>query len=260
MKAFVALRTGVHYRREAFARGLEAAGFNVVWGLPAKPEGVLCLWNRYTEGAYWADRFEASGLPVLVAENGYLGNELAGRRWYAIARNQHNGAGTWPIGGPERWDALNVPLAPWRDAGGEVIVLPQRGIGPRGVAMPRDWLASTASRLRAMQIPFRVRPHPGIGHAKPLELDLANASAVVTWGSGAALKALALGIPVYSDFAAWIGAGCAMPLDALAAGDRRTDSAARLAVFRRLAWAQWTLEEVSDGTPFRELLRGSQAA
>lgn len=59
--------------------------------------------------------------------------------------------------------------------------------------------------------------------------------------SGAALQALLWGIPVASEMPDWIGA------------QDNTD-AGRLAMFRRLAWAQWTLEEISDGLPFRSLL------
>lgn len=254
MKAWLCFRPGVHYRREAFATGLESCGYSVHCDYPKRPEGALVIWNRYGENAYWADRFEAAGLPVLVAENGYLGNEFAGARWYAIARNQHNGAGTWLPEGPERWDALGVTLAPWRDAGGEIVVLPQRGIGPAGVAMARDWERLTAARLKSDGIAFRVRPHPGINPCRDLADDLSNASAVVTWGSGAALKALALGVPVYSDFGRWIGAPSALPVKALGMGRRLCDDALRLATFRLMAWAQWRLEEIANGDPFRKLL------
>lgn len=243
MRAWLALRDGVHYRREAFTAGLEAAGYAVNLGLPRRPSkgDVLVLWNRYGQFARMADAFEFEGLPVLVAENGYLGNELAGERWYAISRGQHNGVGQWKVGGPERWDGLGIALSPWRKPGGDTVVLPQRGIGPPGVAMPLNWPERISTRLKAEGVRFRVRQHPGQGSAKPLADDLAGASQVVTWGSGAALKALTMGIPVRSELPGWIGA------------QDNTD-AGRLAMFRRLAWAQWTLAEIAAGEPFRRLL------
>jgi hypothetical protein len=255
MKAWLALREGVHYRREAFSAGLEACGYSVVLGITNRPgpKDIFVCWNRYRENAATADRFEAAGRPVLIAENGYLGNEFAGDRWYALARGQHNGAGYWPDGGPVRWDALGVSLAPWREPGGEVVLLPQRGIGPPGVAMPAHWLGSTVDRLKRAKVAFRIRAHPGTKCVIRLEDDLANASAVVTWGSGAALKALALGVPAFSDMAAWIGAPASLPSCALIDGLYKRSDLARLDMFRRLAWAQWRLSEIASGAAFRAL-------
>jgi hypothetical protein len=187
-----------------------------------------------------------------VAENGYLGNEWCGDQWYAISRSQHNGAGVWPAGGPERWDALGVTLAPWRTEGRELVILPQRGIGPAGVAMPAQWAGEAARRL-ARHMPVRVRPHPGTKPCKPLEFDLRKAAAVATWGSGAALKALLLGVPVFYDMPKWIGAQAGASLACPVFAPVR-DDAARLAMFRRLAWAQWRLSEIDSGEAYRQLL------
>jgi hypothetical protein len=257
MKAWLALRDGVHYRREAFQKGLAAAGYRVQMGLTDQPgpRDMLVTWNRYGRQHACALEFERRGLPVLVAENGYLGNELAGDRWYALARGQHNGAGDWPTGAPDRWDRLDVPLAPWCGDAGELVLLPQRGIGPAGVAMPLDWAERTTLRLAERGLRARVRPHPGTGPARPVAEDLSGARAVVTWGSGAAMKALALGVPVFHDFARWIGAGASRPLRDLLAGEPPArDDAARLAMFRRMAWAQWRLSEIASGEAFQRLL------
>ena len=102
--------------------------------------------------------------------------------------------------------------------------------------MPRDWLIGAQARF-----PGRVRHHPGRGVAKPLREDLEHCWRVVTWGSGAAVQALMWGIPVVSEMPDWIGA------------QNNTD-AGRLQMFRRMAWAQWTLEEVAAGVPFERLL------
>lgn len=243
------IRDSPHYRREAFEAGLKTLGE------PASHEqcDLLVIWNRYGGWDVDASQVEKRGGTVLVVENGYLGNEFAGGRWYAISRGQHNGAGTWPEGGPERWDALGVELAPWRE-GREIVVLPQRGIGRFDVAMPMNWTSDTVTKLgKLTKRPVRVREHPGVNPCIPLAEDLADAHAVVTWGSGAALKALALGVPVYHDFPRWIGAGASlrlgMPMDAPL---RSTE--ARLAMFRRLAWAMWPLEQITSGEAFRCIL------
>lgn len=233
MLAFLNLRGSVPERRAAFIKGLERLKYEVVEQVPSDPPAgsIFVTWNRIGGADYAARQFEARGLPVLVAENAAWGNDFAGRRWYSLARNFHNTAWGFPIGDPERWDALDVELAPWR-AGGETVILPQRGIGPAEVAMPRNWPASQRGRVRS---------HPGTRACMPLDADLARAGRVVTWGSGAAVKALLWGIPVESHMPNWIG-------------EQDNTDAGRLAMFRRLAWAQWTLNEIEIGTPFARLL------
>lgn len=232
MRAWLALRNDLHYRKDAFTQGLEACGYRVIPTLPteAGPRDVLVIWNRYGASATWASKFEAAGRPVWVAENAAWGNSFAGDRWYSLAKGCHNTAGRFWYGGPERWDSLGVELAPWRTSG-ETVILPQRGIGPPGVAMPRDWPKTVAGRIR---------PHPGKRDVKPLEDDLSNAGKVITWGSGAAIKALMWGVPVESHMPNWIG-------------EQQNDDDSRLAMFRRLAWAQWRLSDIQKGTAFRVL-------
>jgi hypothetical protein len=113
------------------------------------------------------------------------------------------------------------------------VILPQRGIGPVPVAMPRGWGANLEGR---------VRKHPGrFSEVVSLEEDLANCGKAITWGSGAAIKALMLGIPVESHMPDWLGR-C-----------ENTDED-RLRMFREIAWCQFTLSEISEGLPFRRLL------
>lgn len=229
MRAWLNLRLSPPARWDAFAAGFRRLGYRVEQGTPGNPAArdVFCTWNRIREGDACARRFEAEGLPVLVAENAAWGNEFAGGGWLSLARNHHNTAGRFPIGSFERWDELGVELEPWRESGTEVVILPQRGIGSEPTAMPREWLENVRRQ-------GRVRPHPGQRPATPLEQDLAQARLAVTWGSGAAIKALMLGVPVRADMPCWVGA------------QDNTD-AGRLAMFRRLAWGQWRLEEIESG-------------
>jgi len=251
VKVCCQIRAEPHYRSDAFRRGLKRIGAEF-----ADPRDcdVLVIWNRYGGFRATADDVERRGGTVLVAENGYLGVEWLGDRWYAISKGQHNGCGTWPDGGPERWDALGVALAPFREAGEELVLLPQRGIGPNGVAMPGGWRAEALAQI-GKRVRTRTRQHPGTAQAIPLDEDLRGAWAVATWGSGAALKALAIGIPAFHSLPRWIGAPASRPLDQFAAGPLR-DEAARLAMFRRLAWAQWRLAEIESGEAFDRLLNG----
>lgn len=223
-------------RRAAFVRGLERHGYTVIDGLCHAPRDrdIFVTWNLIRDGRYCAHRFEQAGRPVIVAENAAWGNDFAGEHWYTLARGRHNTAGMFLVGDGARWDALGVELAPWRADAGETVVLPQRGIGAPGTAMPAGWVDQHRHR-------GRVRRHPGQLPVRSLEEDLARASCVITWGSGAAIKALTWGIRVESHMPNWIG-------------EQDNTDAGRLAMFRRLAWAQWKLSEIAHGEPFARLL------
>lgn len=233
MRAWLNTRFAEGPKVEALKKGFERLGYRVVHGHTSSPGAgdLLCTWNRIHLGHIAARAFESAGRPVLVVENSSWGNSFAGARWLTMASNYHNMAGQFPVGGPERWDGLEVGLDPWREAG-ETVILPQRGIGPPGVAMPRGWHSGKVGRVRL---------HPGQRDAKPLEDDLKDAGRVVTWGSGAAVKALMWGIKVESHMPNWIG-------------EQDNTDAGRLQMFRRLAWAQWTLEELATGEPMERLL------
>lgn len=116
--------------------------------------------------------------------------------------------------------------------------------------MPADWAFHASRALRGHE--YRVRAHPGQKSCKPLDDDLANASAVATWGSGAALKALLWGIPCFHGFRRWIGAGASTFLqDANPNAPQRPD---RLETFRRVASAMWRVSEIESGEAFSQLL------
>lgn len=263
MRALCLLRSPPVYRREAVCHGLRAAGYEVVAKLDKpEPADVVLSWNRYGAGHAHASRFEHAGARCVVMENGHLGKDFCGDSWYALALGHHAGRGTWPHadadawapwpGDPPpwtaRWDALGVQLQPWRPPGGETIVLHQRGIGEPGIASPPGWAERVTARIKGA----RMRTHPGSGNKIELEHDVRNASRVITWASGAALRCLVLGMPVWYEMHGWIGAPAAHQLDRLAVP--RCDDAARLHMLRRLAWAQWRLSEIESGHAFRTLL------
>lgn len=264
-RAFCLIRQQPPYRHEAFEAGLAAAGYAVQHGppvYPILPDEVLLIWNRYDVTEQMADQFEARGGTVLVAENGYLGVDRADRRIYAIARGRHNGGGWWPQGDAERFEKLGIELQPWRKEGGHILVAANRSFGTRGNIMPIGWLEDVARRLRQhTQRPIKLRPHPGNYDSKvPLARDLENAWAVVIWSSSVGVEALVRGIPVFCEANWWICKEASF-------GDIRgielqgiEGHSARLHAMRRLAWAQWTVEEITSGLPFRQLCAGANVS
>lgn len=237
--AYLNLRNGVPERREAFVNGLQANGYSVTLGttMRPKPGDILVTWNRIVEGRLAAEAFDSRKCKVIVTENATWGNNFAGRRWYTMARDYHNVAGRFPVGSPDRWHALGVELKPFRESG-DVLILPSRGIGPQAYAMPRNW-PSLAQKVFPQA---RIRLHPGRNvPARTLEQDIEGCPLIFTWGSGAAVIALMHGCKVWSDMPGWIA-------------EQNNSEAGRLAMFERLAWAQWTLEEIDRGEAFRHLL------
>lgn len=242
-----------HYRRDCFLEGLKRCGYRV--GAPPKPapepQDVLLVWNRHGINDVHAARYEAAGARVIVAENGYIGTDSAGHQLYAIALRHHLGAGEWKEGLEDRWTPLNVSLRPWRKDGREIIVLPQRGIGAKSIAMPSGWTEDVVRRLKKVtDRPIRVRHHPGMSRTDPW-VDLQDAWAAVTWASGAGIKSIVHGVPVFCEMPSWIGRPAASfgvaSVESPFLGDR-------LPMLRRLAWAQFSVAEIRSGLPFRCLL------
>lgn len=252
-RAHLLIRHEPHYRRFAFEAGLQACGYAIAGEPRETPrrDDVLVIWNRYGRNHATATRFEAVGARVIVAENGGLGRDWRGDHWYSLTLTNPLASGTWPSSGAERWESFGETLCAWRKSGSECIVLAQRGIGPPGVAQPAGWHQSIARTLKSSHWLARIREHPGERQAKPLAADLGHALAVVTWASGAALKALAWGIPVIYGLDSWIGAECGLPIRQFQGDLSRPD---RLPFFHRLAWATWRTSEICRGEPFRRLL------
>jgi hypothetical protein len=265
LRAFSLLREQPWYRREAFHLGLRHAGYEVVAGRvePPRKGDILLVWNRYGASHIEATKFEKEGGIVLVAENGYLGAGGTAPKfevhpsgpkpgsYYALALHGHNGQGEWPVGGPERFEALGVEVKPWRTEGEHVLVCPNRAFGIPGRAMAPDW-ADRAAKHYAKQTkrPIRIRAHPGNNApARPLSEDLKGAWAVVIWSSSAGIAALVEGIPVYCEAPFWIcrGARAMGPIDGPITPDRMPH-------LQAMAWAQFQLSEIEDGWPFKQLL------
>jgi hypothetical protein len=260
------IRRDLHYRRSAFEKGLAAAGFKIVGSMPDPgPGDLLVTWNRYGATDATAQRFEQGGAAVVVVENGFLGagydefgkpKDANGEPLLAMALWHHVGAGQWYVGAPGRWREQGITVHPWRQTGEHVLVLPQRGIGPPGVAMPSGWPEAAKQRLKKLtEREVRLRRHPGNAPAKkPLEDDLKDAWCTVTWASSAALKAICAGVPCFSDFPQWIGAPACLPLKAADIEAPLRDDQARERMLDRLSWAQFSLSEIASRVPFQSLM------
>lgn len=244
-------------RHEAVSEGLRRNGYQAIDGteVPAPKRGdVVCTWNLHTAHAYKAHlRAKAAACPTLVFEEAYT-RRLWPMKHFAVGIDGHNGAGRWPDGGPERWESLHIRLKPWRLAGDHILVCAARGMGAPETREPKGWADGVCRRLQQVtDRRIHLRRHPGKGTAqRPLDLDLANAWAVVVWGSNCATHALVEGIPVFFE-GPQIAVESACERDIGKINNPRLSD--RRPTFQRLAWGQWGVDEIRSGDAFRHLLR-----
>lgn len=267
MRAFVLIREVPACRRDAFCAGLQTLGYSIHRELPAQcsPGDVVVLWNgNFITYEDRVIRARAQGAVLLVAENGYIGRQANGQQLYALARDGHNGAGSWPPNGQEdRWAGLGIDLKPWRASGSHVVICAQRGIGSRSMANPPNWHHRMAVHLRAItRRKVIIREHGGkpAFHARSTEdmqQQLQGAHAVVIWSSANGVRALVEGVPVIYSAPHWICRSAASSNIGAIDDPPMPD---RLPALRRMAWAQWTVEEIASGVPLQRLIDLKRAA
>ena len=219
----------------------------------------------------------AYGTPVLVVDLGYLkrGNLVEARAnpntvYWSVNLNGLNGWGDPPRSPMphDRWQALDIELAPWREGGSHILVCGQK---PHDAAIdginPITFLTQTIAQLQQItDRPIRWRPHPNDATnrrvtidgaeksvAATLQEDLQDCYAVVAYNSNSLVEALLAGVPVYV-----LGPG------AVAAGMGYTELTEetidnplfpdREQFFADLAYRQWTIPEFEQGLPWLHLM------
>jgi hypothetical protein len=95
--------------------------------------------------------------------------------------------------------------------------------------------------------------HPGTAFdERGLTEALQQHDAVITWGSGAAIKAMLAGVTVVYDYSSWIARACAVPLHRYLTDPSdlpEIDSlACRLDTAARLATHTWSIDEIANGS------------
>lgn len=245
------------YRRDAFAAGLSRLGY-VVTHHDHMPEagGVFVTWNLHGANENKAEMWRRAGGKVLVAENGFV-RGADGKPTYSLARDGHNGAGKWYVGGSERWEALGIKLKPWNcNMKGHILIVGQRGIGSKEMRSPANWHEITKNQIARMtKLRLQVRAHPGKPaqeQADQIRRDLNGACCCVIWSSATGVRALIEGIPVFQYAPHWVCEDAAGRLGV--AFPPTTSDDDRLRAMVRMAWHQWSVEELATGEPMKRLL------
>jgi hypothetical protein len=200
----------------------------------------------------------AGKLPVLVFERGYVGDRFA---WTSAGWNGLNGRARFPAvdDGGERWRLHFGELErPWRyPGGGEYALLVGQVRGDSSIAHVdiERWYREAAAALARFNLPVLFRPHPveihrncasrvdGVPNLHGSLADaLAQAAVAATFNSNVGVDAAVAGVPVITcDDGAMARPVSAQGLQAaLGAPDRS-------AWLARLAWCQWSYEELTSG-------------
>lgn len=222
----------------------------VTIGMPdrdAGPDDVLICWSPFlgTDRLAALRTIKAVGGRAIVMENGWL-SPIGPRRFFQVALDGWNGEGRFPPGGPDRWRGWGVPMLDWRRDGSHVLVIGQKlkGADQDFRRMPEGWDYSLTLPTRRPVV-RRTRKT-----AVSLDEQLRDAWCTVTWTSTAAVKGLIAGVPAFY-------CGPTLICHELCRRGTDVDHPAypeREPVFERLAWCQWTREEIATGEPFARLL------
>lgn len=262
--AYLHLPDHVKERRQAFADGVRALGFSPVEGpvrAPVTSDDLVITWNLTARSTQSAQRAREQGAAHIVVENGYVGLDQNGWQYYAMALDGHCGSGRWYAPDDSRLKALQIEFQPWKlDNPRKVLVAAQRGIGSPQMRSPSMWAEGIVKELAKRGYEGRIRPHPGANKegGVPFDEDVRDVGTVIVWSSNCATKALIRGIPVFYAAPFIITAGAAAKLQHL--GRHNFTDAARYEAFSRLAWAQWTLAEISSGEAIDYLLQVQRGA
>lgn len=172
---------------------------------------------------------------------------------YRVTHNDLQPSGVGATDG-KRFDALNIEIKPWREAGEHVVICPQSMSYMRMIAgYEGDWLSQIRKELRtATHRELRVRPwnRDKARLASTLHADLRNSWALVTYSSAAAISAVLCGIPVVvtgPNAAKPMGGGRPADIERVGKPEHRRMWASVLAD------AQFTLEEMRSGLAWETL-------
>jgi hypothetical protein len=196
--------------------------------------------QRNRQDWYYADRgyFDAS-----------RGSDYSG--FFRVTKNayMHDGIGAAKA---DRWLKLGKVFAPWKKDGRRIVVCPPGAVHGQLRGFDSDeWLSSTLATLREnTDRPIFVRKKPDAEFTGiAFDEEMKDCFALVCRSSNAAVDALLLGVPVFTthDCAASILGGCLLENIETPVYPDRNQWAWNLAA------AQWTLEEMRNGTCRKEL-------
>lgn len=260
-------------RHRAIVRGVRAAGFEVSKADPTDPQpgDILVSWNTYGNNEQAGQRVRDAGGIHIVAEEAYI-RRIHHEKYYALGVNGHNGNNQNRVGSHFRWRNWGIDLAPWHFGGEHILVCGQRGFGYNAMAMPDDWQDRVLPQLRHVtKRPIWFRPHPKrrrrmptvrydrtVDYEQPIQDHLENCWAVVVYTSNAATDALLAGVPAFYCGPNLI-TSAAVKHGLMEIENPLRDQAQRYKAMCRIAWSQFSAQEIQGGWPIEHLVESATA-
>lgn len=250
------LNTGNLQKKELFesaCRGLDKYGV-VTSNVASSPVGdyFACWGWRLAQRWRMLPRLRKN---VLVFENGYLGER--GSKWISLAWNGLNGRGEFfvpeEITG-ERFDK-HFKLKPWKESGEHIVIMGQvrgdQSLMGKDLTRFYERVAKEAAETYNMPVYFKPHPvglqrnanfRPKIEHIYgTMDEVLEKAHLVITYNSNSGVDAVINGVPAVSYD---IGS---MAYNVTSHDVKERIMPDREAWAHRLAWCQWTREEIANG-------------
>lgn len=236
----------------AMARGLREHGVEAAFfrDNPAHDADFAVVWGERIR-IRMADRFKK---PILVMERGYLGDRF---KYTSLGWDGLNGRAEWPkIDDRSRWDTnFSDLIHDWRRNDGYALIMGQvpGDAALNGVSIG-GWYTDVACKLHGLGWDVRFREHPlqvqrgaarsDVPHAPTIEGSLVDAlnsaGLVVTYNSTSGVNAMLYGCPVHAE-------DCGSMVYPLASHDLKINMPYRLKHFHRMAWMQWSMNEIKSG-------------
>lgn len=231
-----AARLGYVVRRTSQRDGYVPCDVALMWGAGKR---------RFPETLVRDEIVRAHGdRPFVRVERGYVHRE----EYYSIGLGQLWGRGAYRNDdvGPDRFARLAVELAPCRELrDGYVLIMGQVPWDTQCQHVDLDAWRQGQEQFAARwypQNPVRYRPHPQVLETRPLAEDLAEARIVLTLNSTSGVDAVLAGAE----------ARASDPGSMIYPAGPEPQHRERWAW--RLAYCQWTVDEMRRGHPFRHLL------
>jgi len=211
------------------------------------------------------ERQQRRGARYLVAERGYLGDRF---EWSSFGYDGLNGEADFCLGADlsaSRWKRHWADtLQPWKTGGKYSLLIGQVSgdASTAGIDL-KAWYETTAAKAKRiwprLPVVFRRHPHPAAAQDTvpglrnlngSLEEALQHAAVAITLSSNAGVLSVLAGVPtVAMDRRSMAWDVAAHDVDVLHRPDRAVWA-------HRLAWCQWTLEELASGAAWDHLKRG----
>ena len=254
---------------EAFAQGVSTLGHEVVYNdLDAD---VAVIWSVLWHGRMSAnknvwDHFKKQNKKVIVLEVGAL---FRGTTW-KVGIDGINRDAIFPDGNnnSDRAEQLGLKLKPWNTNGSKIIICTQHDKSQQWEGMP-PIQQFVVDMIRGVQMwtdkEIVVRPHPrcklnipGIEVQAPkqipgtyddFDLQFEDVYAVINWSSNPATQAVMNGIPVFTGQSslAWdMSIKSLTNINNPLLPDREQ-------WLNNLAYTEWSVPEISQGTPIKHL-------